>query len=73
MTVTDYAELVRRAEELEAFNAVRNAALDVGRARRYDWPADRQAILAETLEAARARLATVKNSGSEQRGTGRNT
>ena len=41
-----------------------HAAGDLGRARRYGWPADRQAILAETLAAARARFAALK-SGTE--------
>ena len=58
--IDDYAELSRLAEELRALQAVQNAAGDLGRARRYSWPADRQAILAETLASARARLAAVK-------------
>ncbi len=60
MPVIDYAEAVRQAEELRALQAVQNAAGDLGRARRYGWPEDRQSILAETLAAARARLAAVK-------------
>jgi hypothetical protein len=54
-------ELVRQAEEFKAYNAVRAAALSVGRARRYGWPADRQAVLEEVLAAARGRLVAVKN------------
>ena len=61
MPVIDYAETARLAEELRALQAVQNAAGDLGRARRYGWPQDRQAILAETLAAARARFAAVKN------------
>jgi hypothetical protein len=59
--IDDHAELSRLAEELKALQAVQNAAGDLGRARRYGWPEDRQAILAETLAAARARLAAVKD------------
>jgi hypothetical protein len=59
----DYADLARQAEELRAWNAVRTAAGDLGRARRYKWPADRQEILAANLEAARARLAAAKDGG----------
>ena len=54
---------------------MQNAAGDLGRARRYGWPADRQAILAETLAAARARFAAVKNGGETRcqlNGTPRN-
>ena len=57
----DCAETARQAEELQAWKAVSAAAGDLGRARRYGWPQDRQAILAETLAAARARLTAVKN------------
>jgi hypothetical protein len=61
MPVIDYAETARLAEELRALQAVQAAAGDLGRARRYGWPEDRQAILAETLAAAGARLAAVKS------------
>jgi hypothetical protein len=61
--VHDYAELARQAEELKAWNAVRTAAGDLGRARRYGWPEDKKAIIAEVLAAARARLAAVKDGG----------
>jgi hypothetical protein len=57
----EYGELVRQAEEFRAERAVRAAAGDLGRARRYRWPADRQAILEATLAAARARLAAAKD------------
>ena len=63
--IDDYAELSRLAEELRALQAVQNAAGDLGRARRYGWPEDRQAILAETLAAARVRLTAVKNGTGE--------
>jgi hypothetical protein len=59
--VADFAEITRQAEELKAWHAVRTAAGDLGRARRYGWPEDRQAIIAGTLAAARARLAAVKD------------
>ncbi len=39
------AEVARRASQ---------ARTDLGRGRRYRWPADRQAIITETLAAARA-------------------
>jgi hypothetical protein len=66
MPVIDYAEAVRAAEELRARQALQLAAGDLGRARRYGWPADRQAIVAANVAAARARLAVVKNgSGAE--------
>ncbi len=57
----DCAETARLAEELRALQAVQIAAGDLGRARRYSWPADRQAILEQTLASARARLAAVKS------------
>jgi hypothetical protein len=64
MTATaDHADLARQAEELRAWKAVRTAAGDLGRARRYKWPADRTEILAANLDAARARLAAVKDGG----------
>jgi hypothetical protein len=59
----DYTDLARQAEELSAWKAVRTAAGDVGRARRYGWSADRQQVLAEVLETARARLAAVTDGG----------
>jgi hypothetical protein len=62
--VHDYAELERAAEELKAWHAVRTAAGDLGRARRYGWPEGRQAIIAEVLAAARARLAAAKDGGN---------
>jgi hypothetical protein len=65
MPVTDYAETARLAEELRALQA---AAGDLGRARRYGWPADRQAILEQTLAAARSRFAAVKNGTGESDG-----
>lgn len=58
----DVAELARAAEELRAWEAVRAAAGDLGRARRYKWPDDRQGVLAAVLEAARNRLAAAKGS-----------
>jgi hypothetical protein len=58
--VTDVAELARAAEELQAWNAVRAAAGDLGRARRYKWPEDKQEVLAAVLEAARNRLAAAQ-------------
>jgi hypothetical protein len=61
--VAEVAELARQAEELQAWKAVRVAAGDLGRARRYNWPADRTEILAANLDAARARLAAVKDGG----------
>jgi hypothetical protein len=61
--VAEVAEVARQAEELQAWKAVRVAAGDLGRARRYKWPEDRQEILAATLAAARARLAAVKDGG----------
>jgi hypothetical protein len=61
--VSEVGELARQAEELRAWKAVRVAAGDLGRARRYKWPADKQDILEETLAAARARLAAVKDGG----------
>ena len=64
----DCAETARLAEELKARQAVEIAAGELGHARRYGWPADRQAILAETLAAARARLAAVKNGTGESDG-----
>ncbi len=69
MTVVDYAEIARLAEELRALQAVQNAAGDLGRARRYGWPEDKQSILAETLAAARARLAAVKTAPPDPRAT----
>jgi hypothetical protein len=58
--VVDYNELARQAEELRAWKAVRTAAGDLGRARRYKWPDDKQEVLAAVLEAARNRLAAAK-------------
>ena len=54
-------EVARQAEELRALQAVQIAAWDLGRARRYSWPADRKAILAETLASSRGRPAAVNN------------
>lgn len=65
MPVIDVAEAVRQAEELRARQALQLAAGDLGRARRYGWPADREAIIAANLAAARARLAAVKNGSGE--------
>lgn len=58
--VTDVAELAQAAEELQAWEAVRTAAGDLGRARRYKWPQDKQEVLAAVLQAARTRLAAAK-------------
>ena len=66
--VADYADLARQAAEPSAWKAVRTAAGDLGRARRYNWPADRQEILAANLEAARARLAAAKDETGETDG-----
>ncbi len=66
LVIDDYAEVARQAEELRALQAVQAAAGDLGRARRYGWPQDRQAILEQTLAAARARFAAVKG-GAETR------
>jgi hypothetical protein len=65
--VTDVVELARAAETLAAWEAVRAAAGDLGRARRYGWPEDKQAILAAVLETARNRLAAAKG-GRETHG-----
>ena len=61
--IDDYAELSRLAEELRARHALQIAAGDLGRARRYGWPADRHAILAANLAAARARLTPQERHG----------
>ena len=68
MPVTDYAETARLAAELRALQAVQAAAGDLGRARRYGWPSDKQAILSETLAAARSRFVAVKNGTGESNG-----
>ena len=68
MAVIDYAEAVRQAEELRARQALQLAAGDLGRARRYGWPADRLAIIAANVAAARDRLAVVKNGTGKTHG-----
>ena len=68
MPVTDYAETARLAEELRALQAVQAAAGDLGRARRYGWPSDKQAILSETLAAARARFRRSEEQDRESDG-----
>lgn len=63
----DCAETARLAAELRARHALQLAAGDLGRARRYGWPADRTAIIAANLAAARACLDALKNGETDGR------
>ena len=70
--MTDVAELAQAAETLAAWEAVRAAAGDLGRARRYKWPQDKQEVLAAVPDAARTRLAAAKGVSEDSRAAGRN-
>ena len=53
-------ELARQAEEFAAWQAVRRAAGNLGRAKRYKWDDARRAPFEAALAEARSRLAAAK-------------